>query len=915
MDLVDAVAQELPDYSRALSAPRRTMAAGAAATPNGTGKPVGKASGGGATAAATRGGTPATVRGAKATAAPTNEVTAAGTGPTRPANTPKTAAAAGVRVVSTRSRLQGHNGTMQWAIHVDTPGGHSESRLILVQGVEAWEEDDEGNDDDDDEDDDDHAIIAAITAKHSGTAVQRPPLEPSKSLLAPKGFLDESGDSVIDYEYNDYGYEPALPDKAEEQPAQEVPHRSPHASNHEPLVVPGTQARRQSLQQSSQHVDPVPTLPKRQVSMMQTPNAPPPPPPHDAPKPAPAWNQNRQVEPQIKAPPPPTPAPVQPMAPSTKFIPRPIGYNNGDGDYSEEEEEELTFDGTFDGTVGDDTLEGSGVIPMWQFDEFEKSQTWGQEQDFSASEDEENDGSSHKHENEGDADNEDEDESESRHNGYIQNYSYATASSPSKSSLRLPNTSVGHDSQTQSKSAEGSLDPHNGFLPRQSKSSTLNDQSTNGLTAASDSLADIEDSFAWDDVNADQGDRNASLPSHGTTDLPVKDKRQAPRNTNSYSQSLSSLPEDREYEDKKGQAKLVQRTVGVLGNSSKRSTGSSSKRRPGEGSSGVASTPLPQSSMRGSKKDASQGAVRLSASHHQPKEQLVTPRRRVHHRPDESHDKSSSHSGRSPDHLVPTLASQFADAFLGPTSAGQTTYSENDADSRQRSWDPDAMLPRSVTSVSSASESSSSVYSFGIPGLRARNRHEQGNVNPYQMPVMNESTPFVQLNLKAADGVKVIHTEDEVESKDRSTSTKGNAKQAVRYSPEDKSDDGLSIDEFNADAMPPLVDMETPQAQRKAPSRGLSLLGNRRALSSSKPERPKQKQHASEPSPFETPKVSNRRFLRRNNSSMKSADKDTGSKRPDTDIVKRFFTMANTSFGSMASTGDLMDDADDDGFR
>ena len=129
----------------------------------------------------------------------------------------------------------------------------------------------------------------------------------------------------------------------------------------------------------------------------------------------------------------------------------------------------------------------------------------------------------------------------------------------------------------------------------------------------------------------------------------------------------------------------------------------------------------------------------------------------------------------------------------------------------------------------------------------------------------------------------------------------------------DRSEHDQSIDEFNAYAMPTLVEMEAPPPPvpdvppaRRLPGRGISLLGSRRSGTK------KSEPAAAEPAvPFKTPKASNRRFLRREKSSTTAPsreDPSLPSRSSHHDIVKRFFTMANASFGSLGPPSEFLDD-------
>jgi hypothetical protein len=205
------------------------------------------------------------------------------------------------------------------------------------------------------------------------------------------------------------------------------------------------------------------------------------------------------------------------------------------------------------------------------------------------------------------------------------------------------------------------------------------------------------------------------------------------------------------------------------------------------------------------------------------------------------------------------------------------------------------------------------MQSFGIPGLRASNQ--------------GDAKAFVQFNIASADGVKVVHNDDEVYS-GRGTRSLPNRQMttAARSRPfgarmNDRSEHDQSIDEFNANAMPPLVDMEAPPVPdvapvRRLPGRGISLLGSRRAGTK------KNDSATAEPAaPVKTPKASNRRFLRREKSSATAPSReDPGlpSRSSHHDIVKRFFTLANASFGSLGPPSEFLDDDEtnnDDDFR
>jgi len=171
---------------------------------------------------------------------------------------------------------------------------------------------------------------------------------------------------------------------------------------------------------------------------------------------------------------------------------------------------------------------------------------------------------------------------------------------------------------------------------------------------------------------------------------------------------------------------------------------------------------------------------------------------------------------------------------------------------------------------SQSSESSSSAYSFGLHGRTpASNAH---SLNPYRVPDEHDVvTPFMQFNLQATDGVQVVSTNDE-----------------VSVAPGEADTEGPSVREFSKSDLPPFDDPMGTQT-RQSPRRKL-----------------------------EQQKSSRRNIrlgIQRHSSNREKQARQppvrTSSK--DGDIVKRFFSFANSSFGSLASSGgELLGDDDDD---
>jgi hypothetical protein len=833
-------------------------------------------------------------------------------------------------------------GTIRWIIHIDTPGGHAEGRLRLVTGVE---ERDDGDNNGSTNYNDRHESNGKATEQRRAGPIRSTPVSSKLPPTAQRqtngldeaiyfanpdddssldtanlhesvlGFMkrleqstmgptaEDTNDSIIDYEHTSSKQSSlaGVPVTVPNASSTSTPQSSLHASVNSSYHVKQQQQREPSDQK------PVP--PQRLVSHSNM------------------WQSNRLVEPQLHAPPPQprletttasipsgsgtsaslhhraqqkkhkqhpcAPIPQSVPAPSNRFVPR-VASNDDTAVDANDSTMRLTRENsldahTFADTVGDDTIYNSCDIPdMWQLEAFEKSHTWGQVDDFSISDAGKGVDDDYTDDEEtlvnpfssgcksvdtnvmADDDEEDDDVSDYRHvtsSSLIAKYGYAGT----QTSALVGKSPASRLEKREGRADEASIDPSKCFLPRGSGASAL--------TNASDSLADIQDSFACD---SGIGDFQNSLSTHkrkNLSDFSVDSSVNI--NQNSNSRGLTSLPEDYVLSDDgyQGNNKGVhaaptgmRRTIGILGGGI-----SSGVKR----SSGLSTTPQP---LLPSRKDSS----RLSATQHQTAPKPVASRQR-----NQTIQSTTVDAGRYPNVSVPILASQFADSFLGPTATGrhvsQTTCSENDVDTLEHQGDPPILTPqRSVNSISTGSDSSASRRSFGIPGLRARSQ--------------DDLNPFVQLNLTAADGVKVISNNDDVDSGRAKHFTSSNRASALGgqqlYA---KSDHDQSIYVFDAsNEMPPLVDMAEPM-RRKSPTRALSLLGNRRSGKKPAP--------CSTPDaqPFKTPIVSNRKFLRREKSNEGLVNKSSHH-----DIVKRFFTMANSSFGSLGPPAEFLDEDDGD---
>jgi hypothetical protein len=784
VDMVDIVALEPPDYEEFYSSPRRrkSAAAGAAAEPpdNGPDQPArtsrAEAGAGGAAekqtpgaaqsrpnppkakaGAATTAPVPGQSKVATPTAARTYPAAATAARQAEPA-TPKAAnlaaTSAAARVASTRSRLQGVMGSMQWVIHIDTPGGHAQGRLQLVRAVEVWDDDDDEGDEygqryggaaqddrlanpkpvqaagtappsaawcensiqptgDDRYDDDDSSLDTQKLHESVLHFVKK--LETTRpGLTAEEGF----DDSIIDYAHSSH-QRPVSPAPDAVQQVSQGPHKE---STH------SQQSKQAQSAHSSSHKgtasDRRPSQPQRHVSH------------------ASMWSSNRLVQPQVQAPPPPPPPPPplppkptsQPkvesngslpsdsvttssssrllsqyeqqhkqeqgpvqahqlvLTPSDHFVPRVMNIQGmvllNETAYRVERENSKDSR-TFADTLGDDTIENSCDMPdMWQIDEFEKSQTWGHSNDFSASDVGDDDeetldnpfspgGKSVDTNVVDDYDEEDDDDDVSEYQknraaGYLTNYGYA--GTPGSAMVMKGSVSRGSNAQSVD---DGSIDPSKGFLPRGSKASTLTD--------ATDSLADIQDSFACDSGVEDfqhsqlTEKRRNQIGTGAAPDAAYH----ASNNQSIYSQSLSSLPEDRVLDEghvasghgaySNNVSGGMRRTIGILG---------------GGALPGVKRSPesqLQSQSLLVGRRDA---ASRMSATQHQPAQRPMAMRQRVHAAAKQCPSPSTSSNS---DSSVPKLASQFADSFLGPANcpssalknAGFTTCSENDAHALQ----------------------------------------------------------------------------------------------------------------------------------------------------------------------------------------------------------------------------------------
>jgi hypothetical protein len=830
-------------------------------------------------------------------------------------------------------------GTIHWIIQIDTPGGHAEDRLRLVAGIEL-----RGGDDDDNDNGYDYNQGHAKAPGQRTTVARGPVPMPSKLSLSAQRrsrcldegihFVDPEDDSSLD---TDKLHESVLRFmkrlESNFRPMTENPddsivdyeHRSrqsslagasitvPHASSTstpQSSLLPSTHSSRHPSSHQAAPSDQKPVPPQRLVSQSNM------------------WQSSRVAEPQLQ-PPPPQPVweittthipsgsgtsssssklltqqkePRQPQhtqtrhlvhAPSNRFVPRVANNDDatmGGNDSTTPITRENSLDSrTFADTVGDDTIYDSCDMPdMWQIEAFEKSHTWGQVDDFSISDAGEAVDDDYTDDEETlvnpfssgcksvdtnvivDDEEEDDDESEylrAASSGLVgaTNYGYVGTPAPvlagQSSAFRL--------GKRDGRADEASIDPSKCFLPRGSGASTL--------TNASDSLADIQDSFACDSGVADFQNSQSTHKRKNTSDLSIDSSVNL--NQNSHARGLSSLPEDRVLsEEGNNEAAYaaptaMRRMIGILGGGA-----SSGVKR----SSSVRAPPQP---ILASRNDTS----RLSATQHPQARKTMSSRHRF-----ETTQSTAADASRYSNVSVPILASQFADAFLGPAAtakhAGQTTCSENDVDTLEHQSDTPILTPqKSVNSLSTGSDSSASRRSFGIPGLRARSQ--------------DDANPFVQFNLTAADGVKVIRNTDDVDS-GRTKHFNSSHRVSAMADPQlyAKSDHDRSIDVFDAsNAMPPLVDA-AEQPRRKSPSRAISLLGNRRAG-----KKPAPATSAPDTQPFKTPIVSNRRFLRREKSSEGLVSKSSHH-----DIVKRFFTMANSSFGSLGPPAEFLDEDDGD---
>lgn len=522
----------------------------------------------------------------------------------------------------------------------------------------------------------------------------------------------------------------------------------------------------------------------------------------------------------------------------------------------------------------DDTLHDSAELPLSKIDDpnLGMSQTWDAAQDFSGGSDEEDDSSRQRrlrssknravavvdlnsrsgstasekireallNQSDSSEDEEDDDILDSVH-GYITNTGY-------KIGRRDRGKNRPRRRVEEAEEEEESIDPMAGFKshadpPGQEADSYI------------DSLADIEDSFAYDHDSeygdADPGGSrsleggvaaNSSLsdrPQHQSRDLKrpsrVSSGKAPFASRSDYGKSLSFLPEDEQLStefSQKVDVREVDRTTTPSGSALRRPSGD------------------PRSS----------GHITASRSPAQTKSSK-SHRSSSHKKPSKSKRPNSS-SSRSKERVdspgmntsAPDLAVVAKDFFgVGKPPMGPTYHSAQETNKRPISSETEARLMASLNSMSS--ESSASYMK---------------TANPYEMPdeiVEEQTTPFMQFNIAAEDGIQRVEKNEELLVEDSDA------------------DDGLSVKEFDANEMPPLTECGEPDedadrwptasgGSRRPPMRGLTKM----------------------------------RSLRKGMSfSAKRKDPSTNS------IKKKFMAFANASLSNFgnASSGSLLDDGED----
>lgn len=495
-------------------------------------------------------------------------------------------------------------------------------------------------------------------------------------------------------------------------------------------------------------------------------------------------------------------------------------------------------------TIGDDTLDNSGELPMSKLSEvdqnctesktWDQSNTWDQAEDFSASEPA----------------------------GEEVDYGYEDTNDVH--GCEPSQQSEADEQDDSSSSSDTSIDPMCGFKPRTPYFDTTGKPSSSEESITTDSLADIQESFACDDAGSIEYHK-AKQQQPAQFMIPILREgstRSRGSRASQFSKSLSSLPEERELSERQGEAEakvrgpLLRQPTGDLEDPPVDKTEEDSK--------------VP--AIKGSKKDSS-SRFRAPAI-----------LRRGRKKPD--FNKMNGSMGSSGlaglNSSVPNMSLDYGDDDDDDNVGRNTTHSAD----APRSADETTLLASMDSMNSAGSESSSSAYSFGIPGLLAQQRHKQGSLDPYKMPESPldaaPSQAFMQFNLQAEDGFTVAKNEDVEDEED--------------------DDDGMSIKEFAAmggnHEMPALEQMEASD------------------LADNTPPRPPVRRTPTDEPTRGAPRVRSMRGLgiMRNNSTIgKNGTKTKSTKvKNENDYVKRFFSFANASFGSLgASSGELLDDSDE----